>query len=289
MSITKYFPSAPGPLYAPPPDADSWLPKEERGRSTKRLTTGELRKQCNQPKCPNHTQSLWRFAPRQSSVKEARFKEAMVHYEEARNHRNAEAMEVARGTIEKYMSAWCDHCRDVNAKTRFNNECYKTYVAIKALPQFSSCIKCGSIHAIELNHVGGTESKMKRTTKEGKEVALNLSDLGKWGTVGGPDAMWEETKLVEPLCKMCHTLDEHSRSSQRVDPSTLADVRCCDDEAAYQKKLGGFHQVAQVPVCRRLQGGHRRLRKPRVPQKRPAPGRAAHDGQRRHAWPLLRL
>jgi hypothetical protein len=53
--------------------------------------------------------------------------------------------------------------------------------------------------------------------------------------------------LVEPLCRMDHALDEHSAQSQRVDPSTLPDVRWRDDRKAYDKK----HKV-RVGGCENL-------------------------------------
>jgi hypothetical protein len=160
----------------------------------------------------------------------------MVHYEEARDHRNVESMEVARKTIEEYASACCDHCRDIMTKSLLNNECRKTYQEIKALPEFSKCTRCGSVHAIQLNHIGGIETKKKRINNKCEEVPLALSEWKHWTANGGPPAMWAETELVEPLCAMCHPLDEHSNQSKRVDPSTLPDVSKAVDSDAYKKK-----------------------------------------------------
>ena len=240
-TINNYFGKVVGPAPAPEPDPNAWLPKDEPGRDTKRLRTGELRAVCTQVTngtCPKKLpQGLANFAPRKNPVDAKAFTEALEGYAFALGARDIAAMETHRLVLEQLRSSQCNHCRAIVSKSMLegrNNQsaaCKREWERIQR-EVLVCCVKCGGTRALEANHI---DPATKMRNANGKPVAL--SEYPKWPELGGPPAMRKEAELCECLCRMDHTLDEHSYQANRNDPANLGPpVLARDDKPLYTKQ-----------------------------------------------------
>ena len=241
-TMNAYFGKVVGPAPSPEPDPNAWLPKDEPGRPTKRLRTGELRATCAEGAkskgCPKKLpQGLANFVPRQSPTDAKAFIEALEGYAFALGARDVDAMETHRLVLEELRVQKCDHCRDKLAESQLegpNNQtanCKREWQRIQR-EVLVCCVKCGGTRALEANHL---DTATKKRDANGKPV--QLSAYGLWPALGGPPAMREEAELCECLCAMDHRLDDHTAAANRVDPATLGPpVRCSEDEQLYDKQ-----------------------------------------------------
>jgi hypothetical protein len=104
--------------------------------------------------------------------------------------------------------------------------------------EFAKCGRCGTKRAMEANHgkvyadnaekynemveTHGEAAAEKAYPAEGRKIE-QLSDYMWWSSNGGVEAMRAEARKCTPLCRMCHTLDPASDTSEerRADPDKV--------------------------------------------------------------------
>jgi Zn ribbon nucleic-acid-binding protein len=237
VTINNFFGKVEGPTQVTT-DPDWWLDKEVPwSRPTMRLRNGELRAKCNHEGC-KHPLSLPHFKPKQNPRHEAEFETAFVKYEAARLTRNVKEMDEAREVLERRKVATCTHHRAIEAKSNAKGpncqgaDCNRAWQELQAT-KFAKCGKCGATRAVEAHHV---DPKGERDANNKK--VHSVSDYPWWACHGGVPALRAEAAKCEPLCKMCHTIEETSDSGNRcTHPDDYPVVSRKDDKKAYDARL----------------------------------------------------
>lgn len=258
VTIYNFFVTTPGPTVATA-DPNAWLEKEVPGsRPTIRLMNGELRATCDQKGC-NLPLSLTHFKPKQNPRDEANFEAAYVKYEAARQARNVKDMDEARDVLEALKVGLCTHHRALNTKSKTkgpNNQTAACRAAWKELKSttFSACIKCGGTRAIEADHF----DPKGRLDEKNKKVE-QVSTYNYWASNGGVPALLNEADKCEPLCRMCHAIEETSATGNRVKhPDTYPVVRPSVDKQAYEERRQAqikYPKMTYVDNVKRFLGG----------------------------------
>lgn len=237
-TMNNYFGKVVGP--APPPESDpnAWLPKDEPGRPTKRLRTGELRAVCTKLDCPKKFPcGLASFLPRESPTDAHKFINAIESYGVALGTKDVNAMEAHRLVLEELRSQHCDYCRNLHRKSCSEGPKNKTAACKREWDRIRSevlvrCVKCGGTRALEANHIDQA-TKMR----DANNNTVDLGEYTKWSALGGPLAMRKEVELCECICKMDHRLDDHSNAANRSDPASLGPpVPPSEDQQLYDKQ-----------------------------------------------------
>jgi hypothetical protein len=258
VTINQFFMKVQGPTQAVA-DPNAWLEKEVPGsRPTTRLMNGELRAMCDHMACKLPL-SLPHFKPKKNPRDEADFDAAYVKYEAARLARNVEEMDEAREVLEARKVAKCTHHRAQMAKSEAegpNNQVAKCKAAWNELQAttFSKCRNCDGTRAVEANHVdpeGLVDPKNKKVEA--------VSKVYYWAFHGGVPALRNEAQKCEPLCRMCHTIEETSYAGNRTHhPDTYPVVRFKDDKQAYNKRCQAqirYPKQQYVDDVKRFLGG----------------------------------
>jgi hypothetical protein len=151
----------------------------------------------------------------------------------ARCAKDGAAFLTARTTITDLATAKCAPCRAMQAKSdkSENSERGKCRAKLKELQEserFSRCACCGSTRGIEFNHRKSFHDNMElydaMVKTHGKEAAEAryppnerklgaVADAHHWAYNGGAEALQAEAEKCDPLCGMCHRLDESSSSA----------------------------------------------------------------------------
>ena len=261
VTINQFFMKVQGPTQAVA-DPNAWLEKEVPGsRPTTRLMNGELRATCDHIRCKLPL-SLPHFKP-EHPRDGPEFEAAYVKYEAARLARNVEEMDEAREVLEARKVGTCTHHRAQHAKSQAegpNNQkaaCSRAWNELKATT-FSKCRNCGGTRAIEADHV-----KPETKKRDANNEPVALSDYTRWPALGGVTAMREEALLCQPLCKMCHSIEDTGKAGNRTQhPDTYPVVRWKDDPQAYnQRRFAQIRYPKQqyVDAVKRFLGGCARL------------------------------
>jgi hypothetical protein len=258
ITINNYFTRVEGPTQVVA-DNDSWLETERPwSRPTLRLRNGELRAKCCEHHC-NLPLSLPHFKPKQNPRDAADFEAAYVKYEAARQARNLGEMDEARVALERLKKTRCAKHRAINAKSQAegpNNKhaaCKRAWQELQATT-FSTCGKCAATRAVEADHF---DPKGEINPKNKK--VHGVSDYMWWSCNGGVPALLEEAAKCAPLCRMCHTVEDTSKTGNRVrHPNTYRVVRKKDDEQAYNARLHAqivYPKQQYVDAIKRHLGG----------------------------------
>ena len=182
---------------------------------------GRLFQKC-QKKCGRRG-PVEEFAPRRGSEATLEtFLQAAVLYQQNKSA-------AARATVVQHVTAWCDHCRDINKRSRFNpnsttGEC-RAYVRELRATEFSKCVHCKTTRCIELDNVV-SDADRAVLFRDGKVYVAKHHGLGDycfWAQPahGGVEGMRLEKAVCEAACRMCHVLQPTSNAGNRVDPKTL--------------------------------------------------------------------
>ena len=202
---------------------------------------GRLVANCTQATCARGMQSILKFAPAASNKthrqRAAFFK--IVEAIDALDDRDCDKM--LDGLLKQLgitRTKLCETCRLIEKKTMENpntkrGACRAKWYEIRARLEKQGCVACGRKDAMTVEH---SLPELKMRDKKGGPV--ELSNYPKWPVLGGPDAMEAELQKegVVPMCFNCQYMQPTHSAMQASDPNDLPDVRCCDDEAAYQKK-----------------------------------------------------
>ena len=203
------------------------MPRPPRKPKPDRLIErdGRLWQKCQQRKgrgtCPR-TRPVEEFAPRMSEAKRAKFLRAAALYQ-------ATQSATARATVVQHAVGKCDHCRDIQKRSRVNpttkvGKCRAYWHELKAT-HFHTCADCGGTRCIEADNVVSAADRAV-LYEQGKVLVPKhhqLSDYNWWSMPahGGVEGMRLEKDVCVPRCKMCHTLQPTSNAAKRVDPKTL--------------------------------------------------------------------
>jgi hypothetical protein len=236
VTINNFFVKVEGPTQVTA-DPDSWLDKEVPwSRPTMRLRNGELRAKCDHY-CCKHPLSLSHFTPKKNPRHEAEFETARRKYEAVRLTRSVKEMDAAREVLERRKVARCAKHREQIAKSRTegpNNkeaDCNRAWQELQAT-KFAKCGKCGATRAVEADHFdpdGLIDPKNKKVRA--------VCDHTWWAYHGGVPKQLEEASKCEPLCRMCHTIEETGTAGNRcTHPDDYPVVRATDDRKAYDAR-----------------------------------------------------
>ena len=172
-------------------------------------------------KC-RRTRPVEEFAPRKSEANLAVFLQAAALYQSTQG-------EAARATVVQHATGMCDHCRDSKERSRVNpttkpGQC-RAYLHHLRATSFRVCVHCKTTRCIELDNVV-SDADRAVLFREGKVYVAKHHALGDypWWSIpahGGVEGMKLETCVVEPCCRMCHTLQPTGKQGNRVDPDTL--------------------------------------------------------------------
>ena len=236
ITINNYFTRVEGPTQVVP-DRDSWLEAERPwSRPTMRLRNGELRAKCDHHGCKLPL-SLPHFKPKKNPRDAADFETAYIKYEAARQARNVGEMDEARLELERLKKTTCAKHRAIVAKSKIEGPnckdaaCKRAWQALQATT-FATCGKCAGTRAVEADHV---DPKGERDPKNKK--VHKVSDCMWWSWNGGVPALRAEAAKCQPLCKMCHTIEDTGSAGNRTKhPDTYPVVRAKDDRKAYNQR-----------------------------------------------------
>ena len=283
-TVKAYFPKAPKTEDEPPVQEERWWLEGFRpppGRLSQTLG-GAIQIKCDNTRCSRVMGPAF-FVPHLNPRDEAEFLAAMEDLERAREEKDGAAFATARDVIDRLKTGKCQPCRDMSQKSDNNpttavGACKAEWERMKE-NKFSSCGKCGCAHSIEANHRASyaeNAKKYKKMLKEQGEEAAEaaypraerkvyaLSDAYFWSNHGGVDAMRAESDKCEPLCTMCHRLDESSASANenRADPDKLKREDYATNDAFQQaKRTAGYRKAKRdhVNAHKRAVGGCERL------------------------------
>ena len=97
---------------------------------------------------------------------------------------------------------------------------------------FSKCGTCGATRAVEANHVD-PDGEIDPNKKKVHEVF----HYAWWACHGGVPELLKEAAKCEPICRMCHTIEDTSNAGNRArHPDTYPVVRHKDDAQAYHAR-----------------------------------------------------
>ena len=236
-TINNYFSAPANVTFAAPVPSEEpigrWLPPPPARESRFSQTLGgALRIQCINCR-GRKAHGPDQFVPEKNPRDAAAYAEALEALGDARASKDGDVFLVARETIAKLATTWCATCRASNAKSRLNPEtvlgaCRAEWLRLKA-EVFHTCARCGAKRAIEANH--GKEyadnAKLHKAMVEShgqdaadaaypaseRKLALVSATDNYWSCHGGVEGMRGEALKCEPLCRMCHTMDESSTSA----------------------------------------------------------------------------
>ena len=266
VTINQFFFKVEGPTRVPL-ESDVWLETEKPwSRPTLRLKNGELRAKCDHKTCKFIPLSLPHFKPRLNPRNAADFETAYVRYEAARMARNVVEMDEARAELERLKVGLCAHHRAIHSKTSAegpNNQsaaCKRAWEELKC-STFAKCGTCGGTRAIEANHVdpyGERDASNKKVH--------NVSHYTWWSNHGGVPELLKEAAKCQPLCKMCHTIEDTGSAGNRTrHPDTYPVVRWKDDKQACEARRKAqirYPKQRYVDALKRHLGGCAHLQCP---------------------------
>jgi hypothetical protein len=193
--------------------------------------------------CKRRLPSL--FAPEGSKVKEKAYLEAVDAIGAAWTAKDVAAWTTARDTIASLATAKCMPCREGHKKARANpttviGQCVAEWERLKR-EVFHTCCKCGAKRSMQANHLkyyadhkkaydkliddGVALEEAERRIPKSERKLHQLSDTHQWARPanGGVEGMRAEAPKCEPLCSMCHALDDESSTANcnRADPAKV--------------------------------------------------------------------
>jgi hypothetical protein len=215
------------------PVEPQWLPPPPpAGGQVSQTLGGALRILCNQKRCKK-THGPDQFCPTGSHIGAATYTGAVQALTAARCAKDGAAFLTARTTITNLATAWCAPCRAVQAaKDKSENsekgKCRAKLKELRTKGRFSRCQECGSTRGIEFNHrksfhdnmelydamveTDGEEAAEARYPPEERKLHI-VANAAHWKYNGGAEALQAEAEKCDPLCRMCHTLDESSSTA----------------------------------------------------------------------------
>ena len=138
----------------------------------------------------------------------------------------------------------CKTCRESKKKTRENPDtkegaCRAKWYEIKRDLESKGCSVCGCNDGMTVEHTIPSEKK-----RDNKGNTVSLSNISKWVSLGGPQAMQEEydKESVVPMCINCNMMQPTCFHMQpKVNPDDLPDGKSGtnatpEEVAAYKKK-----------------------------------------------------
>jgi hypothetical protein len=197
----------------------------------------ELRGKCGEKSCRKKEQPIFEFCP-VDDRKKAAFDQAVEDYEIAATDGEVELASEHESAVRGLMKTRCAHHRALNAKSRTEGPncsvaaCKAAWEELQAT-KFAICGKCGATRAPEADHV----DPKGLIDPKNKKVHI-VSDYKWWACHGGVPALRAEAaSKCEPICRMCHTIEETSSAGNRVrHPDTYAVVRNKDDKKVYEQR-----------------------------------------------------
>jgi len=295
-TINNFFHTQTVNVHAPAPAEETpgrWLPPPPpRDSRVSQTLGGALRIQCTQ--CKGSKKATCTHGPEQFIPNvyhpraAATYGKALERLGEARIAKDSGAFLDARTTIATLATMKCVSCRAKIAKSEDNpatlkGACRAEWARLKA-EIFHTCGQCGATRAIEANHkliyADNAKAHAVMAATHGKEEAdatfpasdrklMKLSATDSyWHFNGGPTAMREEATKCEPLCSMCHALDESSNmapqnagSREKAEAKEYATalqrntaVRCAEareEKRAYVNSLKRRIKTCENPSCLR--------------------------------------
>jgi len=139
--------------------------------------------------------------------------------------------------INKYRMKMCAQCRSYATKSQNKlttkaGACKQKYAELQAFAEDVGCCLCGCNDATQYDHMD-TTTKMR----DAKGVPVDISNFGRWTTLGGPVAMEFEAKtLCRVLCCNCHAMQETHNVFRGASSSDYEDVSAAVDFKRYQQK-----------------------------------------------------
>jgi hypothetical protein len=307
VTINNYFGKAPRTEEPVAPPPERWLPgPPPRGRLSQTMGGG-IRIKCNQPRCPNHKHGPAQFIPEQNPRDKKEYLAAIDALQVAIETKDAAAFEQSRETIDRLKTAFCAHCRAVQAKTQANptttvGVCKAEWERLKA-EKFNQCGECEATRAIEANHraIFSENAKLYRecVKAEGEEVAESkypkaerkleaVSTYKKWAcpSMGGVEGMRAEAAKCDPLCSMCHSLDPSSNQSneRRGDPAKLQWKDYATDEKFNEAKRSATYRMEKRDYVNGLKRAVGRCERPDCPGDGPSNGECKADYEQCYDW-----
>lgn len=268
-TINNFFHTQTVNVAAPVPNTEEplgrWLPPPPARESRVSQTLGgALRIQCNHCR-GRKAHGPDQFVPVQNPRDAAAYAKALEALGEARAAKDGDTFLAARETIENLATTQCASCRASLAKSQANPEtlvgaCRAEWVRLKA-EVFHTCVRCGSKRAVEANH--GKEyadnAKLHKAMVEshGQDAAdaaypaeerklADVSDTDNyWHNHGGVEGMRAEALKCEPLCRMCHALDESS-SSAPENAASRAKAEAKEYETKQKRQIAVHQAVYKV-------------------------------------------
>jgi hypothetical protein len=196
----------------------------------------ELRGRCGNKSCRKKEKSIFEFCPVDDRER-AKFDQAVEDYEIAATDGEVELAAKHESAVRGLMKTRCAHHRAINAKSQAEGPncqvaaCKAAWEELKRTT-FATCGKCGATRAVEANHVdpkGLIDPKNKKVH--------SVSDYPWWACHGGVPALLKEAPKCEPICRMCHTIEETGDAGNRcTHPDTYPVVRWKDDPEAYRAR-----------------------------------------------------
>jgi hypothetical protein len=217
----------------------------------------ELRGVCNHKSCRKKEQPIFAFCP-VADRKRAAFDQAVEDFEIAATEGEVELAATYASAVRGLMTTLCAHDRAIAAKTHTEGNskvaaCKAAWEELK-ITTFSTCGKCGATRAIEANHV---DPKGLLDPKNKKVHAVSCYCW--WACHGGVTELQKEAAKCEPICRMCHTVEETSSAGNRVQhPDTYPVVRAKDDKKAYHARNNAqtvYPKQQYVDAIKRHLGG----------------------------------
>ena len=307
-TINMYFSAAPcteAPATAPPPER--WLPAAPpRGRLSQTMG-GSIRIKCNKPTCPNPERGPTQFIPELNPRDKKEYLEAIDALASAIETKDGSAFEAARDAIDRLKVTRCAPCRAVNAKSEANpttlkGVCKAEWERLKA-EKFNECGECGATRAIEANHRASFAENAKLYNEcvkaEGEEVAESkypkaerklepVSHYMKWflPSMGGVEGMRAEAEKCDPLCRMCHSLDPSSNSSneRRADPDKLKSGDYATERKFMLAKRSAKYRMEKRDYVNGLKRAVGRCERPDCPCDGPSNGECKAGYEQCYDW-----
>jgi hypothetical protein len=204
----------------------------------------ELRGKCNHVTCRKKEQPIFAFCPT-FDRKKAAFDQAVEDYEIAATDGEVELAAKHESAVRGLMTTVCFHHRAIKTKSAAdgpNNQIAACKAAWEELKRttFSTCGKCGAMRAIEADHVDP-----KGLIDANNKKVHRVSHYYWWPRYGGVPELLKEAAKCEPICRMCHTIEETSAAGNRYTrPDAYPFVRKKDDPKAYNARV---HAQAVYP------------------------------------------
>ena len=257
--------------------------------------------------CRGKEYGTFMFIPEKNPRDKKQYLEAIDALGSAIEAKDTAAFKAARDTIDRLRTAICAHCRAVAAKTQVNpttliGKCKAEWERLKA-DVFSECGECAATRAVEANHRAYFSENAKLYKEcvktEGGEVAESkypkaerklepVSRYMKWflPSMGGVEGMRAEAEKCDPLCRMCHSLDPSSNSSneRRCDPAKVKRKDYATDRKFDKARFKATYRMEKRDYVNGLKRAVGRCERPDCPCDGPSGGECKEGYEQCYDW-----